>query len=142
MRDRVRADLPNLGLHTWHGDKVLQDDAVNSKNTLAPSELKELNRVHDILLSVFEDQLDIGQLATMKDAERLLDEQLAQLRRPVLKHGGSISTDDANALAKSQYKIFDQKRKLARKARADAELAELKKVSKAKRPSKKLEKNG
>ena len=62
--------------------------------------------------------------------------------RPVLKHGGSISTEDAKALAKAQYKIFDQQRKLARKARADAELAELEKVSKGKKQPKKLDEKG
>lgn len=136
LRDRVDADAPNLGLQTWAGDKILQDDATNAKNTLMGAELKELNRVHDILLSVFEDQLDVGRLTTMKDAERLLDEQLAQLGRPVLKHGGSISSDDAKAHAKAQYKIFDQRRRLARKARADAELAELKKTANETKPKK------
>ncbi len=135
LRDRIRADAVDLGLHTWTSERILQADALNAKNALAPHELKELNRVHDILLSVFEDQLDIGRLTMMKDAERLLDEQLNQLGRRVLRHGGSISSEDAKAHAKAQYKLFDQRRKVAEKARVEAELAELKKLSKGRKPA-------
>jgi hypothetical protein len=128
--ERVKADANDLGLQTWAGDRISQADALVAKNTLSAAELKELNRVHDILLSVFEDQLDVGRLATMTDAGRLLDAQLAQLGRPVLTHGGSISSTEAKVVAKAQYKIFDDRRKAARKARVDAELAELKKLGK------------
>jgi hypothetical protein len=68
----------------------------------------------------------MGKLIVMADATRLLDQQLRQLSRAVLKGGGSISTDDAQAHAKAQYKIFDARRRLARQQQTDAELAALK----------------
>jgi hypothetical protein len=129
LRDRVRASEENCGLQTWDGDRVLQSDVTNAKNTLAARELKELNRVTDILLSVFEDQLDVGRLTSMAAADRLLDKQLAQIGRSVLDHGGSIKTEQAKALAKAQYKIFDARRKAAEKARVDKELVEVKQIS-------------
>lgn len=130
LRDRVDAEAENLGLQSWAGDHVLQADATTAKNTLLPAELKELNRVTDILLSVFEDQLDVGRLTSMQGAERLLDEQLAQLGRPVLRHGGSDSSDQAKSHVMSQYKIFNDRRKQIRREQANAELAELKRLGK------------
>ena len=126
LKLRISADKPSLGLQTWPKDSIRQQDVLVAKNALAESELRELNRVTDILLSVFEDQLDVGRLIVMADAERLLDQQLRQLARAVLKRGGSVSTEDAQAHAKAQYKKFDERRRLERKQQADAELATLK----------------
>jgi len=123
---RVHADRPNVGLQTWPKDSIRQQDALVAKNALTETELRELNRVTDILLSVFEDQLDQGRLIVMTDAERLLDAQLRQLGRAVLKGGGSVSTEDAQAHAKAQYKKFDERRRLERKQQVDTELAALK----------------
>lgn len=130
LRERVNASADNCGLQTWEGDRVLQDDVLNAKNTLASRELEELNRVTDILLSVFEDQLDVGRLTTMADADRLLDEQLAQLGRAVLAHGGSVSSDQAKTYARAQYKLFDTYRKTLEKTLRHAEIAELRNAGK------------
>jgi hypothetical protein len=125
LKQRISAKAPNLGLQTWPNDDIRQSDALVAKNALAEQELRELNRVTDILLSVFEDQLEVGRLIVMTDAERLLSEQLRQLSRPILKGGGSVSTEDATAHVKGQYKIFDARRRLVRKQQADSELAAL-----------------
>ena len=125
LKLRISANAPNLGLLTWAKDEIRQADVVVAKNALAEGELRELNRVTDILLSVFEDQLDLGRLIVMADAKHLLDQQLQQLGRSVLKGGGSVSTEDAHAHAKRQYQLFDERRRLERKQQADAELATL-----------------
>ena len=125
VKVRIAADAPNLGLQTWPKDEIRQADVTIAKNALAEGELRELNRVTDILLSVFEDQLDQGRLIVMADAKHLLDQQLRQLGRPVLRGGGSVSTEDAQAHAKAQYRIFDERRRLDRKREADAGLAAL-----------------
>lgn len=130
LKLRINANAPNLGLQTWPKDEIRQADAIVAKNLLADGELRELNRVTDILLSVFEDQLDIGRLIVMADAERLLDQQLRQLSRSVLTRGGSVSTEDAQAYVKAQYKLFDARRRLERKQEADAELAALRSEAK------------
>jgi hypothetical protein len=83
------------------------------------------------LLTIFEDQLDIGRLVVMADAERLLDQQLRQLSRAVLSRGGKVSTEDAQAHAKGEYKKFDARRRLERKQQADAELGALKAAAKS-----------
>jgi hypothetical protein len=85
-----------------------------------------LNRLTTILLDIFDDQLSIGKLTTMAQAEQLLDQQLKSLNRSVLTHGGSVKAEKAKAHANEQYRLFDEQTKLARHNQADAALAELK----------------
>ncbi|WP_416193446.1 RhuM family protein [Nitrobacter sp. TKz-YC01] len=105
--------------------------AIVSKNYLAEGEIKELNRLTTILLDIFEDQLDIGKLVVMDDARRLLDDQLRNLNRRVLAHGGHIKMSDAKKHAERQYDKFNAARKLERQREADRFIAELKTTDKA-----------
>jgi hypothetical protein len=123
---RANAGHPNMGLRTWQHDEIRKTDTEVAKNYLAEHEIRELNRLTTILLDIFEDQLAIGKLTTMARAEQLLNQQLKSLNRAVLAHGGVVRTEKAKAHANEQYQRFDQQRKLARHAQADAALAELK----------------
>lgn len=125
VAERADSEAPNMGLQTWPADNVRKQDVTVSKNYLADAELKELNRLSSILLDIFEDQLDIGRLVMMADARELLDRQLQQLGRAVLRGGGSVSADQAKARAEAQYLAFDRRRKLERRSAADARIAEL-----------------
>jgi hypothetical protein len=125
LGERADASAPDMGLQSWPKDQIRQVDAIVAKNYLTPIELKELNRLTDILLSIFEDQLDIGRLVLMEQASQLLDQQLVSLNRVVLNHGGSIRHEQAEARAKAEYKRFDEARRLARKEEADRALTEL-----------------
>ena len=126
ISDRANAELPNMGLQTWTHDNIRKQDAEVAKNYLAESEIRELNRLTTILLDIFEDQLDLGHLTMMADAEQLLDDQLKNLRRPVLKSGGKVKGSTAKAYAHREYEKFKQKLRDARHAEADANLAALK----------------
>lgn len=136
LTERADSKAPNMGLQTWPTDNVRKQDATVSKNYLTDAEITELNRLTSILLDIFEDQLDIGRLVMMEDARRLLDRQLQQLGRAVLRGGGSISADQAKVRAEAQYLEFDRRRKLERRHEADAHVAELAAVAKSlpKRP--------
>jgi hypothetical protein len=116
---------PDMGLRSWAGDSIRKHDVTVSKNYLSDFEIKELNRLTSILLDIFEDQLNIGRLVTMEDARQLLDRQLQQLGRAVLRGGGSISADRAKARAEAEYLEFDRHRKLERRREADARIADL-----------------
>ena len=89
---RADANSPNMGLQTWPKDQIRKYDTEIAKNYLTAAEIKELNRLTTILLDIFEDQLDIGRLTMMADAEALLNQQLQFLGRPVLKTGGKVSS--------------------------------------------------
>jgi hypothetical protein len=126
LKDRADASMPNMGLQTWPKENIRQEDAINAKNYLGDYELRELNRLTTILLDIFEDQLEIGRLTLMSEAEALLDAQLRNLNRVVLRHGGKVSADDAAKRAKKQYAIFDGKRREARKLATEKLLSEVK----------------
>ncbi len=56
--------------------------------------------------------------------------QLKSLNRQVLTHGGVVKAEKAKAHAHAGYQRFDERRRLARHAEADAALAELKATEK------------
>lgn len=128
---RANADYENMGLRTWAGDQIRKSDVTISKNYLIESEIKELNRLTTILLDVFEDQLDIGKLMNMRQAESLLDQQLKHLNRTILKHGGVVKSESAKAHARAEYERFDTKRKALKHSRAKEVLVSLKQQEKA-----------
>ncbi len=131
VASRANHASENMGLRAWQSDNIRKTDVAVSKNYLAEREIKELNRLTTILLDIFEDQLDMGRLVVMQDAQTLLDQQLQQLGRTVLRSGGSIKASDAKRLAEAQYEKFDQQRKLERYHEADERIATLAKQAKA-----------
>lgn len=128
--ERADADAPNMGLQTLPHPEVRKADTNVAKNFLFEGELKELNRLTTILLDVFEDQLDIGKLTLMSEAETLLDAQLSGLNRAVLCGGGRVSKTVADQHVDAEYKKFDERRRALRAERAKAELSALKATGK------------
>lgn len=122
---RADREAPNMGLQTWPSEQIRKQDVATAKNYLAAAEIRELNRLTSILLDIFEDQLDLGRLVMMEDAQQLLDRQLAQLGRAVLRGGGSVGAAEAKAHAEAQYRAFDTQRRSERRQEADAGIAEL-----------------
>jgi hypothetical protein len=127
---RANHQSDNMGLQTWQNDNIRKTDVAVSKNYLADGEIKELNRLTTILLDIFEDQLDIGRLVMMHDAQSLLDQQLRQLGRTVLRSGGSVKASEAKRIAEAQYEKFDTRRKLERHREADERITALAKEAK------------
>ncbi len=127
---RANHKSKNMGLEAWQNENIRKTDAVVAKNYLAQAEIKELNRLTTILLDIFEDQLDIGRLMVMQDAQTLLDQQLRHLGRAVLQSGGSVKASDAKRIAEAEYEKFDQQRKLERHREADEHIAALVKEAK------------
>ena len=141
LQQRANARLPDMGLKTWPKHDIRQSDATVAKNYLGETELRELNRLTTILLDIFDDQLDIGKLTKMTEAEALLDSQLRNLNRAVLRHGGSVSHDNAEVYAKQEYKKFDDHRRKSRAEITAKELAVLKEAEKTFPKAKKPRKN-
>lgn len=131
IRHRANAKQPNMGLHTWPNENIRKADVGVSKNYLAESEVRELNRLTTILLDIFEDQMDIGRLKLMREAGALLDSQLKSLGRVVLTAGGRVAMSDAKAHAEREYRKFDAERKRIRHEQADRAIAEIKAAQKA-----------
>jgi hypothetical protein len=126
LKARANATEPNMGLQIWPKTDIRQQDVTTAKNYLGSPELQELNRLTTLLLDIFDDQLKIGRLTLMSEATELLEEQLKNLRRAVLRHGGNVTHTAAVAFAKAQYAKFDKARKMQRRAEVAAQLANLK----------------
>ncbi len=120
-----------MGLTNWPNANIRKQDVTVSKNYLVDAEIRELNRLTNILPDIFEDQLDLGRLIVMEDVERLLDQQLKALNRAVLAHGGRVRTSVAKARAEQEFEAFDARRRGERREKADAVIAELKETEKA-----------
>ncbi len=128
INSRAKISDDNMGLQTWPNENIRKTDVTVSKNYLAKAEIRELNRLTTILLDIFEDQLDMGRLTLMSQAEALLDRQLKDLGRVVLTHGGQVRTTDARRKAEKVYGAYKEKQKLARRKAADAAISEVKKA--------------
>jgi len=128
-RSDHRAD--NMGLTNWLSENIRKSDVATSKNYMSDSELRELNRLTTILLDIFEDQLDLGRLVVIGDAERLLDQQLSNLGRALLRHGGSVSASHARRKAETEYSRFAEDRKMERHAEADRGISALARQAKS-----------
>lgn len=131
VRSRADASAHNMGLQTWPNDNIRKSDVIISKNYLAPAEVRELNRLTTILLDIFEDQMDIGRLKLMAEVTEILDKQLANLGRVVLRGGGRVAMADAKRFAETQYGKFKAQQKAIRHAQADEAIARLKQEQKA-----------
>jgi hypothetical protein len=130
VRSRADHQAPNMGLRTWPNENVRKQDVGISKNYLTEAEIRELNRLTTILLDIFEDQAELGRLIVMRDATDLLEAQLKGLGRTILRHGGSVASDDAKRHAEAEYRTFDASRKLERHREADEKIAELARTAK------------
>jgi hypothetical protein len=131
LSQRADANQENMGLQAWPKVNIRKSDALVSKNYLAEREITELNRLTSLLLDIFEDQLDIGRLVTMADAQAQLDGSLAHMGRLVLQDGGHVRRERAEAKAAREYERFDEVRRVARKDAAERELSQLKQAERA-----------
>ena len=130
IANRVDHEAPDMGLQSWSHDNIRKTDVTISKNYLVEREIKELNRLTTILLDIFEDQLDVGRLVVMADAQSLLDTQLGNLGRAVLNDGGQVSKGNADKKATAHYLKFKNQQKQIRHEKADRSIQELAKSAK------------
>lgn len=135
LRLRADAGRPNMGLQNWPNENIRKADVGTSKNYLAEGEIRELNRLTTILLDIFEDQADIGRLTSMAQAGELLDGQLSNLGRVVLRSGGSVLMTEAAKHAGREYEKYKAAQRQLRHDQADRDIAAIKAAHKElKRP--------
>lgn len=107
-KDRADAGAPAMGLTAWSGTRPTQKDVMTAKNFLGEAEIRDLNRTTGMLLDYVEQELDLGRLVTMADAQAKIDTFIRNNERPLLDGTGSVSRADADAHAKAQYRIYKE----------------------------------
>ena len=133
--ERANSELPNMGLKSWKGSRVRQEDVTIAKNYLDQPEIEELNRIVVMYLDHAEDQARRRKAMTMAEWEEKLDAFLLFKERDLLDHAGKISAQVAEKLALECYDEFSKKRRKAEKLIADDEdkavLEELQTIAKS-----------
>ncbi len=118
---RANASLPNMGLKSWKGSRVRQQDVTVAKNYLDHPEIDELNRIVVMYLDYAELQAMNRKTTTMKEWADKLDAFISFNERDVLTHPGKVSHEVAEKLALEHYAKFDAQRKKAERLAADKE---------------------
>lgn len=119
ISERADANLQNMGLKSWKGICVRQQDVTVAKNYLDHSEMDELNRIVVMYLDYAEDQARRRHAMTMREWEDKLDVFLSFNEREVLTHPGKVSHDVAEKLALEHYARFDAQRRKTERLTAD-----------------------
>lgn len=119
--ERADPAMPNMGLKSWKGGRVRQQDVTIAKNYLDQPEIVELNRIVVMYLDYAEDQAQRRKSMTMAEWEQKLDAFLSFNERDLLDHAGRVSAQVAEKLALERYEKFDGLRRREEKRLADAE---------------------
>ncbi len=110
ISQRADSGKPNMGLTTWKGAKVRQQDVTIAKNYLNEKEIRDLNRIVTMYLDYAETQAERRQPLYMQDWREKLDAFLKFNERQVLEHPGKVSMEVAKKLALERYDQFEKKR--------------------------------
>jgi hypothetical protein len=108
---RADSSRPNMGLTVWRSGVVRKDDVAVAKNYLQEDEISELNRVVTMFLDFAEDQARRKRQIFLRDCRARLDEFLRFNERAVLPHAGSVSREEADRKAASEYEKFAARRR-------------------------------
>lgn len=111
VKNRARAEQPNMGLTSFSGEVVRKKDVTVAKNYLQAEEIETLN----LLVSQF---LDFAELQAKRQKEIRMSEWLAKLDDilklngfSVLNDAGRVSVLISEKHAHAQYEAFDELRK-------------------------------
>lgn len=124
IRQRADAALPNMGLNTWKGSRVLKQDIGTAKNYLDAREIDVLNRITVMFLDQAEFRVMRRQDIRLADWDGFLDKFLRDTELPVLENAGSVSQVEAKDWAAQQYGAFSERRRLEAEQMAEARYLE------------------
>lgn len=118
-----RADpaQPNMALTAWSGSRVRKHDVIVAKNYLDADEIDTLNRLVVIFLEQAELRVKQRQDLNLAFWRDNVDKMLAFNERPVLEGAGSVSRERMERITQERYALFDQQRREAERAQADAD---------------------
>ena len=118
-----RADpaQPNMALMSWSGSRVRKQDVIVAKNYLSADEIDTLNRLVVIFLEQAELRVKQRQDLSLDFWRSNVDKMLTFNDQPILEGAGSISREQMERITQERYVLFDQQRREAERAQADAD---------------------
>ena len=108
---RANAEIPNMGLTSWHGNIVRKQDITVAKNYLSFDEIDSLNRLVVIFLESAELRAKNRQDITMQFWRENVDRMLDFQDKTILKNLGTISNETMESKIREIYDQYDKKRK-------------------------------
>ena len=133
IAERADASQPNMGLTVWKGEVVRKGDVTVAKNYLREPEIQELNRIVVMWLDFAEDQARRRKQVFLNDWQIKLDDFLRFNERNVLPNAGSVSKQDSDDKAHSEYECFQARRRQQLEDRgAEETLTTLRKLAREK----------
>lgn len=120
ISSRANPTAPNMALTSWSGTIVRKEDVIVAKNYLSSDEIDVLNRLVTLFLESAELQVRMRKDLTLDFWRASTDKLLLDHGIPLLQSHGSISMEQAKALARKVYEDFDSRRKAFEAAQADA----------------------
>lgn len=118
-----RADKykPNMGLTSWEGSIVRKHDVIIAKNYLTEDELDSLNRLVVIFLDTAEFRAKNRTSLTLSFWKESVDKLLVLNDQVVLQGKGTISNEQMEKIASTEYDEFNTLRKRYDAQKADEE---------------------
>ncbi len=116
---RANANKDNMGLTSWQGGIVRKQDIYIAKNYLNADEIDTLNRLVVVFLETAELRAKNRMDTTMDFWRENADRIIRSNDFALLQDRGSISKDQMQQLALTQYKQFDTRRKAHQALLAD-----------------------
>lgn len=111
----------NMGLTSWTGSIVRQQDITVAKNYLKKDELDTLNRLVTIFLETAELRVKERKSLTLDFWRNNVNRLLTFQNMPILTNKGNVSNQQMETIVKEIYGKFDHKRKELEAKEADLE---------------------
>ncbi len=139
IAERANAAQPNMGLTAWKSGVVRKGDVTVAKNYLREAEISELNRIVVMFLDFAEDQARRRKQIFPHNWQVRLDDFLRLNERAILPDAGTVSREQADALAEQEYERFATRRRGRFEDEAEADMLtqledQVKRLPAAKKP--------
>ena len=118
---RADSATPHMGLTAWKSGVVRKGDVTVAKNYLHEAEITELNRIVVMFLDFAEDQALRRKQIFLRTWQTRLDDFLTLNERAVLTDAGTVSREQANAIAEQAYERFAAGRRVLLENEAEAD---------------------
>jgi len=121
IAERADSAKPNMGLTAWKAGVVRKGDVTVAKNYLLEPEISELNRIVVMFLDFAEDQARRRKQVFLHTWRERLDDFLKLNERTILPDAGTVSREQADAIAEHEYDQFAARRRVQVENEAEAD---------------------
>lgn len=109
IMERADAEKEHMGLTTWENapsGKIVKTDVSIAKNYLKQNELEDMGNIVSAVLDFAEARAKRHIPMTMEDWAKRIDAYLNSDERPLLTHAGSVSHEQAQEYAETEFEKY------------------------------------